>query len=110
MAERDDCARYPPTQYLRAEKEFGESPGFYGPDFRDGALKANPRVEQIEKDDLISAMRNATRQTKKGNYFENKASQRASLLALIDPNAVRAAAPDCARLFESILAELETGG
>ena len=73
-------------------------------------MKANPRVEQIEKDDLISAMRNATRQTKKGNYFENKASHRASLLALIDPKAVRAAAPDCARLFESILAELETGG
>ncbi len=72
-------------------------------------MKTNPRVEQIEKDDLISAMRNVTRQAKKGNYFENKAWHSASLPALIDPKAVRAAAPDCAHLFDSILAELETG-
>jgi hypothetical protein len=79
---------------------------FYGDDFRRNALKANPNVEEIPKQDLIDGLRAATKDTQKGNYFDNKAGHGSKLLGLIDPDLVRKAAPNCKRLFEAVLGKL----
>jgi len=76
---------------------------FYGRDFRRDALKANPNVEEIAKADLISGLKAATG---KHNYFDNKTSHGPALLALIRPEKVRKAAPNCDRLFTAVLAKL----
>lgn len=75
--------------------------------FRRNALKANPKVEQIPKKDIEEGLSNATKEVSKGPYYENKAAHAAGLLGTISPGLVRDAAPNCARLFEAILARLE---
>jgi hypothetical protein len=79
---------------------------FYADGFRRSALKQNPNVEQISKNDLKGGLSTATRSTAKGDYFDNKVLHGSQLLASIDPELVRKAAPNCAKLFEAILAKL----
>jgi hypothetical protein len=79
---------------------------FYGKDFKKKALKANPEVEKIPKKHLSDGLKAATKTTSKGNYYDHKTSHGAKLLALIDPARVRAAAPNCHRLFETVLTAL----
>ena len=79
---------------------------FYGTGFKKSSLKRNPKVEEIPKKDLQSGLRAATKNTVKGDYYEHKTEHAAELLALINPNLVRQAAPNCARLFDAILARL----
>lgn len=78
---------------------------FYGPGFKERALKPNPKVEQIPKRDLKSGLSAATRHTFKGqgDYFKNKTSHGPKLLGMIDPEKVRKAAPNCDMLFRAIL-------
>jgi hypothetical protein len=75
---------------------------FYGAGFRKSALKANPNVEKIPKEDLEKGLRAATGKTVKGNYFDNKTSHGRQLLAKINPTLVRQAAPNCERLFQAV--------
>lgn len=73
---------------------------YYKQGFRIGALKANPRVEEISKQDLLSGLNDATRDTTKGRYHKTKHAPK--LLELIDPGRVRRAAPtarDCSGPF-----------
>lgn len=87
--------------WFHADKErLGE---FYGAGFRRNALKANPKVEQIPKKDLIAGLRRATKDTLKGDYFEHKTSHGPRLLAIIRPDLVRRAAPECERMFRTVL-------
>jgi len=79
---------------------------FYGNGFRNGALKANPEVERIPKRDLIAGLRAATKDSQKGNYYDHKTSHAPELLASIQPQLVRRAAPNCERLFQTVLAKL----
>jgi hypothetical protein len=79
---------------------------FYGRDFRRSALSANLNVERISKSDLRNGLHNATKDTLKGSYYDNKAVHGSQVLALIDSGLVRKAAPNCARLFDAILARL----
>lgn len=79
---------------------------FYGSKFNENALKKNPRVEEISKKDLEDGLREATRNCTKGCYFDNKAEHGAGLLARVDPKGVRAAAPNCQKLFDAVLAKL----
>lgn len=79
---------------------------FYGPGFNRKALKPNPNVEEIAKADLVEGLSNATKKTGAGDYFDNKTSHGPRLLAKIDPELVRRAAPNCKRLFDAVLAEL----
>lgn len=76
--------------------------GFYGPNFKADALKQNPKVEEISKDDLKHGLANATRSSPKGNYFDNKTSHGPKLLALLSPALVQQAAPNCKKLFDAI--------
>lgn len=80
---------------------------FYGRDFNRDALKANRNVEEISKKDLRDGLSAATRKTGKGNYFDHKASHAAELLSLIKPDMVKKWAPNCRRLFETVLAKLQ---
>jgi hypothetical protein len=79
---------------------------FYSKGFNEGAMKANPDVEQIAKKDLITGLRAVTKKTGKGDYFEHKTTHGPRLLEAIHPELVKKAAPNCRKLFESILARL----
>lgn len=78
---------------------------YYGKGFNEGALKANPNVEQILKNDLTNGLKEATRATGKGKY--HKTNHAPDLLERIDPALVRKAARNCERLFFTVLAKLE---
>lgn len=77
---------------------------FYGAEFQVSALKANPKVEEIPKRDLVNGLKAATRNTNKGAY--HKTAHAPKLLESIRPDLVRMAAPNCERLFEAVLARL----
>jgi Domain of unknown function (DUF4276) len=91
--------------WFHADKERLEK--FYGAGFNRNALKANPRVEQIPKKDVIAGLRGATKNTQKGDYFDHKTEHGPRLLEMIRPSLVRKAAPDCERLFRTVLGRLE---
>jgi len=79
---------------------------FYGERFNKNALKPNPKVEQIPKQDLKDGLHDATKDTGKGNYYRNKTSHGPKLLAKIKPKLVQEAAPNCKKLFDAILTKL----
>jgi uncharacterized protein DUF4276 len=76
---------------------------FYDGGFQESALEGNPRVEQIPKGDVLSRLKKATRNTKRGEYQKSHAFK---LLEIVDPSKVRKVAPNCDRMFSLILAKL----
>jgi Domain of unknown function (DUF4276) len=66
----------------------------------ENALKRNPNVEEIPKQDVLDCLKSAT-----GGRF-HKVEHGVRLLASIHPAKVRKAAPDCDRMFHLILAKL----
>lgn len=95
--------------WFHADKDALEQ--FYGPPpkFKRNALKPNPNVEQISKKDLKNGLSAATKDTSKGDYYDNKTSHGPKLLASIKPELVQEAAPHCKKLFQSVLAKLTAG-
>jgi Domain of unknown function (DUF4276) len=81
---------------------------FYGQGFRRQALAPNPEVEKIRKQDLESGLSAATRLTRKGDYNRHKTAHGPELLAKINARRVRAAAPNCAKMFNAILERLSS--
>jgi hypothetical protein len=77
---------------------------FYGKGFTASAVPKTKNVETIAKDDLVPALKRATRGTKKGEY--HKTRHAFDLLAQIDPAKVRSRAPHCERLFQTLLDHL----
>ncbi len=77
---------------------------YYGRDFDVDALKGSAKVEEIHKADAYNKLGRATRETKKGGYQNTRHAP--ELLASINPGKVRAAAPNCDRLFREVLARL----
>jgi hypothetical protein len=90
--------------WFHADKDALEQ--FYGPGFRRGSLKANPKVEQISKKDLKDGLSAATKNSRKGDYYDNKTTHGPKLLASISADRVQTAAPNCQRLFRTVLAGL----
>jgi hypothetical protein len=78
---------------------------FYGQGFRASAIPRNPDVEQIAKDDLEPCLKNATRDTTKGEYHKTKHAWK--ILQSIDPDKVRRAARHCERLFATLTSKIE---
>ena len=76
---------------------------FYDDGFQESALEGNPKVEEIQKADVLKRLKKATSGTKSGEYQKNHAFK---LLGQVDPLKVRNAAPNCERLFTVILARL----
>ncbi|HSK71116.1 MAG TPA: DUF4276 family protein [Pyrinomonadaceae bacterium] len=73
---------------------------FYGKGFNLKALPKNKEVERIPKDDVISGLKKATRNTSKKEY--GKGLHSGEILQRIDSKKVREAAPHCERLFITI--------
>lgn len=78
---------------------------FYGQGFRRNALKPNPKVEEIPKDDVLDSIKEAVRKTKKERYHKTQHAPR--ILESLDPTKVRKAAPNCDRLFRELLAKID---
>jgi len=70
---------------------------FYGQGFNANAIPRNPDVEQVGKEDLETALTNATRNTSKGKYHKTRHAPQ--LLEQLDVARVRKAAAHCDRLF-----------
>jgi Domain of unknown function (DUF4276) len=77
---------------------------FYGNGLQEEVLKGNPNVEEIPKEDVLSRLKRATKSTKPGEYHKTKHAP--ALLERIDVSLVKAAAPDCERMFRIILGKL----
>lgn len=75
---------------------------YYGDGFRDKMLPGREDVEAIPKRDVERALREATAQTRKGEYHKTRHAP--ELLGKIDPEKVCRRAAHCQRLFTSIRA------
>lgn len=78
---------------------------YYGAGFNESALPPNPNVEEVPKQDVLTGIGRAIRQTKKRKY--HKTEHAPVLLERIDPGKVRKAAPNCEWIFQNVLAILE---
>ena len=79
---------------------------FYGHGFKRGALKRNPQVEKISKKDLQAGLKAATKDTAKGNYYDNKTLHGPRILERINPALVREASPNCQKFFSAVFEKL----
>lgn len=68
----------------------------YGANVMKARLRGNPKIEEIPKADVIKRLRAAVR-TPKRSY--DKVEDTPRLLRLLDPAIVRAACPNCERIF-----------
>lgn len=73
---------------------------FYGQGFNSNAIPRTADVEQIPKDTLTDALKEATRHTQKGKY--HKIKHAAQLVGRINPLIVRGRAFRCSQLFETL--------
>jgi len=78
---------------------------FYDQGFREGRLAAKRDLENVPKKDVMTWLENATRRTRKGKY--DKAAHAPRLLALIDPELVQKACPNCRRISEAFCERLQ---
>ena len=76
---------------------------YFGADFNENSLPANPNIEAITKTDVLSDLESATRQCKKGRY--SKGSHSFDILASIDPNKVANASPHARQLIDTLKAK-----
>ncbi|MCI0697082.1 DUF4276 family protein [candidate division KSB1 bacterium] len=79
---------------------------FYGRGFNENAVPKNPNVEQIEKKTLLSALKDATRNTSKGEYHKTRHGFR--ILEQLEVAKVRHAAPHCDRLFKTLAEKMNS--
>lgn len=73
---------------------------FFGQNFNRNALRQNPNIETITKDDLFRDLKSATCNTQKGEY--RKGNHSFELLARIDPQKVLEASPYAERFIQCV--------
>ena len=78
---------------------------YYGPHFRENALPNNPNVEQIDKDTLARGLKQATRNTKKGEYHKTRHAP--GILENIRLDEVKSRVTFCQRMFDVLIAEMD---
>ena len=78
---------------------------FYGQGFRANAIRGNPDVEQIAKADLETSLKQATRDTQKGEYHKIKHAWK--LLQIIEASKVRKASRQCERFFATVRRKMD---
>jgi hypothetical protein len=89
--------------WLIADRErLGE---YYGQGFHENSLPNNPNVEQIAKDVLAKALKNATRATRKGPYHKTRHAP--EILERIRPDEVKKRATFCRRLFDTLGSQID---
>ena len=88
--------------WFYADKEALER--FFGRDFNAKALPGNKNIERIPKEDVLSGLKRATRNAKRGRY--DKGLHSFSILEQLDPQKVTAASPHARRLMDALREEL----
>ena len=78
---------------------------FYGQGFNSNPIPGGQTVENMAKELLSRALKEATRNTSKGEY--HKVRHAYKLLELIDPTTVRHASQYCDRLFTTVVEKME---
>lgn len=73
---------------------------YYGARIRESSLPQNPQIEQISEQDVLEGLTRATG----GDYHKGADAPR--ILELLKPGQVRARAPHCRRLFDTLLEKL----
>ncbi len=73
---------------------------FFGQNFQETALPGNQAIEGINKQQIFSVLKQATRQTSKGKY--GKGAHSFSILENIDPKKVQNASPWAKRLVDEL--------
>jgi hypothetical protein len=73
---------------------------FYGQGFAAGAIPKRHNVEEIPKEDVERALKEATRNTQPGVYHKTRHAPK--ILEDLDPATVRQRAPGCERLFQHL--------
>lgn len=73
---------------------------YFGRKFRVSKLPRRIKVEEIPAADVKNGLDEATRNTGKGTYSSAKPIHGSKILALIDPQKVKDAAPHCGALFD----------
>ncbi len=73
---------------------------YYGQGFNTGALPNRSNVEEVAKLDLNNSLKEATKNTVKGEYRKGKHDL--MLLERIDPDVVASRAPQCQRLIDKL--------
>lgn len=73
---------------------------FYGQNFNANALPKTADLESVPKTTIAEGLKRATEKTKQGEYYKTKHAF--DILRGVDVSFVRAAAPECERLFDSI--------
>jgi hypothetical protein len=84
--------------FLADREALGE---YYGAGFQESDLPQNPRVEQVAKQDVISGISNASRNTKKGPY--DKGAHSYEILEKLAPAKVQQASPYADRFIRSLV-------
>lgn len=80
--------------------------GYYGRGFNAKRLPGESAVQAIPKDRVLLSLKAATRTCDKGYY--GKTAHAPELLAGLDPGRVRAASPECQRLFDELHRALQS--
>jgi hypothetical protein len=75
---------------------------YYGDGLRENQLPANPKVEDVSKQDVLEGLKKATEKTQKGAYHKTRHAP--DLLREVNVSLVRAAAPACERVFATLIA------
>ncbi|HEX2078980.1 MAG TPA: DUF4276 family protein [Longimicrobium sp.] len=73
---------------------------FYGQGFAAGHIPKRKNVEEVPKAEVMSALDNASRSTRKGRY--HKIQHGPQILENLHPQRVRSRAPHCKRLFTAL--------
>lgn len=73
---------------------------FFGPGFRRNALANRTDIENIPKNDVLSQLERASRDSRKGGYHKGRHSF--DLLTQIDPNQVIQCSPHARRLIDTL--------
>ena len=73
---------------------------YFGDGFNRNALPGRLEIEEVRKNDVFAALKNATRQSRKGEY--GKGQHSFAVLERIEPAKVLAASPNAAYLLEKL--------
>ena len=73
---------------------------YFGDGFNLNALPGRGEIEEVRKNDVFTALKNATRQSRKGEY--GKGQHSFAVLERIDPAKVLAASPSATCLLETL--------
>ncbi len=81
--------------------------GYYGQGFNENPIPGRANVEEIPKDEVLSALEKATsRAEKKGRY--HKTHHAPDLLEKLTASQVRSKAPHCERLFQTLIERIHS--